>query len=86
MKVIITLSLLFVFPLALKTVLTVQLKKTCRANLASRLRNLRLTQPQEQLIALRHGIRLKSYILKYQLRFHACAQKNFIFFLVKNIF
>ena len=50
-KVNIRLNLLFVFPLALKTVLA---KKTCLANLASRLRNLRLTRPQEQLIALRY--------------------------------
>ena len=43
-KVEITFNLLFVFLLALKTVLTVELKKTCPANLARRLRNLPQTQ------------------------------------------
>ena len=59
-KVNITLNLLFVFLLTLKTVLTVQLKSTCPANLASRLKNLSLMRPQKQVIALCYGIKFKA--------------------------
>ena len=69
------LNLLFVFPLTWKTVSTVQLKKPKLANPASRLRNLRLTRPQEQLVALRYDIRLKLYFeISTQIYFIACAR------------
>ena len=86
-KVNITLNLLIVFPLALKTVLTVQLKKTYLTNLASGLRNLQLTRPQEQLIALRYGIKLKAnFEISTQNYFIACAQTiEFYILPIKNI-
>ena len=63
------LNLLFVFSLALKTVLTVQKKH------ALRLRNLRPTWSQEQLIALCYGIMLKAIFWNTsQIYFIAWAQ------------